>query len=563
MDNKDGRRSRVPAGTFGGSNPPPASDEITESGEGEAGDEPTRPGLRRVAPPPAPPRRPSADMAGELERRHVSTLVGHPTGASVPPPNPAPMLAPPKWTGASAYVEGQEPQPRVSALPAPQHVPLPPDTSSGEPSRSRVTTKVGHAQVQPHPVPPPPPESATRAPAIGDAIQEMLDSQTAVSMQMQAAEELRMDRISEEAMPIDEQQIEEILDGLSESKAPPPPAPRLRERDDEPTLQHAAPPPPDAPPVAAINPFAFASDRELPEPARPAPPAPAAPVAQARAVPEPAPAAQDKEPAKEPAPAKDVARPRRAAVELGMHDAASSLAPAEVRGRPRYRDDSQPGLGILLLAAMGVIGVGGWYLTKGSYPGARPRPAQASAAVDSASAITAPAAKVLPPTVAAPAAPATAAPASGTEGDTAAAAPAEPATAKHAAQDGAKRADAKPRASVKSSAEAREDAVVRDDAVVKVTPRPDSAEMPDIPSRDNVVAALTPLRPAVAQCAHGQRGVAQLDITVANTGTVTHAVVGGDFAGTSEGSCIARAARSAVFAPFKKPRFRVIYPFSL
>ena len=64
-------------------------------------------------------------------------------------------------------------------------------------------------------------------------------------------------------------------------------------------------------------------------------------------------------------------------------------------------------------------------------------------------------------------------------------------------------------------------------------------------------------------CAHGMQGTAQLDITVADTGFVTSAVVGGDFAGTPEGSCIARAVRSAQFAPFKKPRFRLIYPFSL
>jgi hypothetical protein len=40
-------------------------------------------------------------------------------------------------------------------------------------------------------------------------------------------------------------------------------------------------------------------------------------------------------------------------------------------------------------------------------------------------------------------------------------------------------------------------------------------------------------------------------------------VVGGDFAGTPEGSCIARVARTAQFVRFAKPRFRVIYPFSL
>jgi hypothetical protein len=87
--------------------------------------------------------------------------------------------------------------------------------------------------------------------------------------------------------------------------------------------------------------------------------------------------------------------------------------------------------------------------------------------------------------------------------------------------------------------------------------------LPDKPSRDDVRAVLTPLRDALSDCAHGKTGVAQLDITVANTGTVTLVVVGGDFAGTREGSCIARVARTARFDRFKRPRFRVIFPFSL
>jgi hypothetical protein len=98
--------------------------------------------------------------------------------------------------------------------------------------------------------------------------------------------------------------------------------------------------------------------------------------------------------------------------------------------------------------------------------------------------------------------------------------------------------------------------------VIKVTPR-STEGLPETPSRDDVLAALDPVRPKVAQCAPGQHGVAEVDITVSDTGAVTHAVVAGDFAGTPEGSCIARAVRGATFRPFQKPRFRVIYPFSL
>ena len=119
------------------------------------------------------------------------------------------------------------------------------------------------------------------------------------------------------------------------------------------------------------------------------------------------------------------------------------------------------------------------------------------------------------------------------------------------------------RAKAGESPAASERSAQDEDEVAKITPRPAAAELPDTPSRDDVLSALAPIRAAVAACAHGQRGVAQLDITVANTGAVTHAIVGGDFSGTAEGSCIARTARSAQFVPFKKPRFRVIYPFSL
>lgn len=87
--------------------------------------------------------------------------------------------------------------------------------------------------------------------------------------------------------------------------------------------------------------------------------------------------------------------------------------------------------------------------------------------------------------------------------------------------------------------------------------------LPPTPSRQDVVSALEPLRAEVQQCAGNLRGIAQLDVTVASNGSVTHAVVAGDFAGTPEGSCIARIARSAKFSPFERPRFRVIYPYAL
>ena len=87
--------------------------------------------------------------------------------------------------------------------------------------------------------------------------------------------------------------------------------------------------------------------------------------------------------------------------------------------------------------------------------------------------------------------------------------------------------------------------------------------LPEVPVRADVVAALEPLREEVQTCAGGRHGVAQVDVSVNGSGAVAHAVVGGDFAGSAEGSCIARALRKARFHPFQQARFRVLYPFSI
>lgn len=87
--------------------------------------------------------------------------------------------------------------------------------------------------------------------------------------------------------------------------------------------------------------------------------------------------------------------------------------------------------------------------------------------------------------------------------------------------------------------------------------------MPDTPTREDVTRALDVVRPQVSACTGGKHGVAEVDLTVLSAGDVSHVVVTGDFAGTPEGSCIAREVRAARFSPFLKPRFRLIYPFQL
>ena len=91
-----------------------------------------------------------------------------------------------------------------------------------------------------------------------------------------------------------------------------------------------------------------------------------------------------------------------------------------------------------------------------------------------------------------------------------------------------------------------------------------TSAVPDSPSREDVQAALRAVAPVVAACGGGaRRGVATVEITVGSSGRVRNAVVTGPFAGTPEGSCIARAARRARFPQFGQPTFRVTYPFRL
>jgi hypothetical protein len=87
--------------------------------------------------------------------------------------------------------------------------------------------------------------------------------------------------------------------------------------------------------------------------------------------------------------------------------------------------------------------------------------------------------------------------------------------------------------------------------------------LPEQPSRGAIVKAMRSVHSAVRQCTGGRRGVAQLDLTLDGSGVVRHAIVGGQFKGTAEGSCIARAVRKARLSPFRRNTFRVLYPYSI
>ena len=89
-----------------------------------------------------------------------------------------------------------------------------------------------------------------------------------------------------------------------------------------------------------------------------------------------------------------------------------------------------------------------------------------------------------------------------------------------------------------------------------------AANLPDKPSRDDVLDAMNGVKDAVKACAKGAGGVAFANITViGKTGRVGNVEVTGI---TGEvGSCIARSVRNAKFPKFKSENFQVKFPFRL
>jgi hypothetical protein len=83
------------------------------------------------------------------------------------------------------------------------------------------------------------------------------------------------------------------------------------------------------------------------------------------------------------------------------------------------------------------------------------------------------------------------------------------------------------------------------------------------PSREDVVQAMRAVSPQVAACAGTRHGVVRVNITVGGSGRVQNAVVQGEFAGSREGSCVARAVRRARLPEFSRDSFSFVYPFQL
>ncbi|HKU44996.1 MAG TPA: hypothetical protein VJR89_42845 [Polyangiales bacterium] len=239
----------------------------------------------------------------------------------------------------------------------------------------------------------------------------------------------------------------------------------------------------------------------------------------------------------EPKPSEAARRDTRKDTALAPERAAaapSSLAPREIaRQAPQRRGEPASAAGIGLVAAMVLLGIGGWWWTAGGYK-RMDQSAQPPAAASTAPASDALASEKLPqPTTPTPVAP--------PQVEAPQPAPTPPPVA-----------PSKPRVASKS---------VR--KVAPPPPAPATDGMAETPSRADVLNGLDGVRSSVQACAGTRQGVAEVDLTIAANGVVTNALVGGDFGGTPQGSCIARAVRKARFPEFKQDRYRVLFPYVL
>lgn len=247
----------------------------------------------------------------------------------------------------------------------------------------------------------------------------------------------------------------------------------------------------------------------------------------------------------------------------------SSLAPREVARQAKPKTESSGnGIGALLVAAVVLLATGAWFLTAGSFrratltevPNRQAETAAASQPVNN----MAPENPAQAPT----AQPPSEGMGMGADSNAQAANNATPAPVANAnnTQTGANESAApgpalKNKPSLTATARGERTRSGKR-ANGKAAPAP-TGDLPEGPARGEVVTRLESVRPAVHACAAGRSGVADLDITIAHTGTVMHVLVGGDFAGTTEGSCIARAVRQARFPAFKQERFRLLYPYAI
>jgi hypothetical protein len=89
------------------------------------------------------------------------------------------------------------------------------------------------------------------------------------------------------------------------------------------------------------------------------------------------------------------------------------------------------------------------------------------------------------------------------------------------------------------------------------------APAPQALDRERVVAVMNALTPKLRACVGDQHGVVDVTLTVRAPGVVSHALVEGPFAGSEQGTCIARTLRTARLPASPHAVSRVEYPFQL
>jgi hypothetical protein len=90
-----------------------------------------------------------------------------------------------------------------------------------------------------------------------------------------------------------------------------------------------------------------------------------------------------------------------------------------------------------------------------------------------------------------------------------------------------------------------------------------AADLPEAPSREQIVEGFESVHADLLTCAAGNHGMLKVQATILGSGRVSQALIDGVFRGTPEGSCMARALRKAKFVQFAQPSLSIAYPFSL
>ena len=90
-----------------------------------------------------------------------------------------------------------------------------------------------------------------------------------------------------------------------------------------------------------------------------------------------------------------------------------------------------------------------------------------------------------------------------------------------------------------------------------------AAALPTQPSREEIKGVIETARAALQACAGNQHGTFKAHISITGAGRVASATIEGAFAGTPQGSCMARSLRGFVFPRFSNPTLQVTYPFRM